>query len=208
MSFTSILLAILVCLIFAYIWNLKSKYEYFKKRGLPGPSPTFLFGHYWTIWSTPLYSRVLEKWTKQYGSIYGLFEGTRPMYVVSDVDFIQEVYIKQFASFHSRRLPFMMKPIVDNKTHMFVAGGSRWHRQRLVINPTFSTAKLKLMSPLMGQCIRSLMNKLADKNEEFDIYELYGRLTLDVICKQHNVRFCELAKDHYVLCFRSLWIWY
>ena len=185
MLFTLIAVKILLCLIVVYLWQLKSKYDYFKKRGLPGPSPTFLFGHYLTFWSTSSYSRVLEKWTKQFGSIYGVFEGSRPMYVVSDVDFIQEVYIKQFAAFNSRRLPFMMKPVAGNKIHMFVAGGARWRRQRLVINPTFSTAKLKAMSPMVGQCIRSLMNKLTEKNDEFDIYELYGRLTLDVICKQN-----------------------
>jgi hypothetical protein len=104
MFLTLILLTVVLCLIVAYLWNLKCQYDYFKRHNIPGPPPTFLFGHYLTFWSTDSYSRQLEQWTKQYGSIYGLFEGSRPMYVVSDVDFIQEVYIKQFASFHSRRL--------------------------------------------------------------------------------------------------------
>lgn len=182
MFFTGVLLAVLVCLIIAYLWNVKSKYDYFKRRNLSGPPPTYLFGHYLTFWSTRSYSRELEKWTKQYGSIYGLFEGTRPVYVVSDVDFLQEVYIKQFASFHSRRVPFIMKPVAGQKSHLFAAQGDTWRRQRHVINPTFSTGKLKQMSPLVNQCIQSLMNKLAENNDEFNIYDLYKRLTMDVIC--------------------------
>ena len=97
MFVTFILLPVILCLIVAYFFNLKCQYDYFKRHNIPGPLPTFLFGHYLTFWSTDCYSRQLEKWTKQYGSIYGLFEGSRPMYVVSDVDFLQEIYIKQFA---------------------------------------------------------------------------------------------------------------
>ena len=126
MFFTLILITIVVCLIVAYLWNLKSKYDYFKRHGLSGPPPIFLFGHYLTFWSTHSYSRQLEKWTKQYGSIYGLFQGSRPMYVVSDVDFLQDVYIKQFASFHSPRLPFITKATTGQKVHLFGAHGARW----------------------------------------------------------------------------------
>jgi cytochrome P450 len=81
------------------------------------------------------------------------------MYVVSDVDFLQEIYIKQFASFHSRRVPFIMKQVAGQKTHLLAAHGATWCRQRHVINPTFSTTKLKLMSPLVNHCIQNLMNK-------------------------------------------------
>jgi cytochrome P450 len=186
------------------LWNLKSRYDYFKRHGLPGPPPVFLFGHYLTFWSTHTYSRQLEKWTKQYGSIYGLFHGSCPMYVVSDVDFIQEIYIKQFASFHSRRLPFLVKQSSGHKPHLLAAQGATWRRQRHVINPTFSTAKLKLMSPLVNHSIQSLMTKLAENKEEFNIYGMYKRLTMDVICKINH--FLRFKKSFFV--YRSMCIWY
>jgi cytochrome P450 len=198
MVFTLILLTIFICLIIAYLWNIKSQYDYFKRRGLSGPPPTFLFGHYLTFWSTRTFSRQIQKWTKQYGSIYGLFEGTRPLYVVSDVDFLQEVYIKQFASFHSRRVPFIMKPIGSQRVHLLASGGATWRRQRHVINPTFSTAKLKLMSPSVNKSIQSLMNKLVENQSEFNIYEMYKRLTMDVICKFFQI---ELIDTSILFCF-------
>ena len=185
MIFSVILLTAAVCLIAAYLWNLKSRYDFFKQRGLPGPPPTFLFGHYLTFWSTRAYSRELQKWTKQYGPIYGVYEGSRPMYVVSDVDFLEEVYIKQFSSFHSRGIPFVMKSGGGRKASLFGANGSGWRRQRHVINPTFSTAKLKLMSTSVTECIQRLMNKVAEKKEEFNIYVMYKRVTMDVICKNN-----------------------
>jgi cytochrome P450 family 3 subfamily A len=76
-----------------------------------------------------------------------------------------------------------MKQAPGRRTNLLAAHGATWRRQRYVINPTFSTAKLKLMSPLVNHCIESLMNKLAENKEEFNIYGMYKRLTMNVICK-------------------------
>jgi hypothetical protein len=68
-----------------------------------------------------LFSSQIQAWTRQFGPIYGLFEGTRPMYVVSDVDFLQEVFIKQFSSFHSRRTNFFFSIRKKHGTSLFSA---------------------------------------------------------------------------------------
>ncbi len=40
------------------------------------------------------------------------------------------------------------------------------------------------MVPLMNKCIESMMVKVNDmKENEFNIYALYKRLTMDVICE-------------------------
>jgi cytochrome P450 family 13 len=187
MIITVSLFTCVVCLIAAYIWVIHSSYDYFKRHGIPGPPHRFFFGHFKDLWAASSFSKQIQTWTKQYGSIYGLFEGTRPMYVVSDVDFLQEVYIKQFSSFHSRRLPIILRLQTGNKIHVLGATGARWRRQRHVINPTFSTGKLKLMSPLVNESIEAMLTKLTEivhnKNTEINIYELYKRMTMDVICK-------------------------
>jgi cytochrome P450 len=187
MIITVSLFTCVVCLIAAYIWVIHSSYDYFKRHGIPGPPHRFFFGHYKELWAASSFSKQIQTWTKQYGSIYGLFEGTRPMYVVSDVDFLQEVYIKQFSSFHSRNLARILRVESDGRIHLFRATGSRWRRQRHVINPTFSSAKLKFMSPLVNGCIEAMLNKVSQvadsETKQVNIYELYKRLTMDIICK-------------------------
>lgn len=37
---------------------------------------------------------------------------------------------------------------------------SAWKRQRLIMNPTFSSAKLKEMGPLIVKCVDRLMDKM------------------------------------------------
>lgn len=184
MFVTVTLLVTLAFFLVIFIWKLKSHYDYFKCRNIPGPPPTLFFGHYLTLWNTRSYSCQIQEWTRQYGSIYGLFEGTRPMYVVSDVEFLQEVFIKQFSSFDSRRTNFLNKNVLDKGSHLFSAEGDQWRRQRHIINPTFTTGKLKTMTPLMNKCIESMMVKVGEMNgEEFNIYAIYKRLTMDVICE-------------------------
>jgi hypothetical protein len=66
--------------------------------------------------------------------LYEIFEGTRPLYVVSDVDFLQ-VYKKQFSIFHSRSrniLTQMLKTI--SPTSLFAAHANQWRRQEHIIN--------------------------------------------------------------------------
>jgi hypothetical protein len=125
MFLTIALISTIVCLIAIYLWIVNNRYDYFKRHGIPGPPHRFFFGHYKTLWSAKLYSKQLQEWTHQYGPIYGIFAGSRPMYVVSDVDFLQEVYIKQFSSFHSHALPRILS--VGNDAQLTCVS-SRWSK--------------------------------------------------------------------------------
>ena len=187
----------------------KARYNYFKRSGIPGPSPFYFFGHYLTLWSLPDLSEQLRRWTRKYGSVYGLFEGARPMYVVSDADFLQEVFTKQFTAFNGRSLPFLMKTVKGHQVHMFGADGPTWRRQRQVINPAFSPAKLRLMSSLVSNCVQSLMNKLKSMEKEgnqFDVYGMCRRLSMDVICKYfvRTIRSCLFLESGKIEIFLRL----
>lgn len=186
MILTVCLCVCLACLLAAYFWRINDSYNYFQHRNIPVPPHQFFFGHYKTLWAANRYSKKLQEWTRKYGSIYGLYEGTRPVYVVSDVDFLHEVYIKQFSSFHSRNVLFLARMGPGTPENLFGASGATWRRQRHVVNRTFSLGKMKLMIPTVNECIEILMNKLSILNEndqEFNIYDMYKRMTMDIICK-------------------------
>lgn len=209
MIITLCLSTCLLCLLIAYLWSIHNGYNYFKSRHIPGPPHEFFFGHLRTIWSMKRYSKQIQEWTHKYGSIYGLYEGTRPLYIVSDVNFLQEVFIKQFSSFHSRRVLFLARMGVGTPENLFGSSGSTWRRQRLIVNPTFSLSKMKLMLPVVNECIETLMNKLAilcENNEEFNIYNMFQRMTMDVICK--DMIFCgnNLINFCFSNCFRAFGI--
>ena len=177
------LLFLLIGLIIYCLFLRQQRYQYFRKRGISTPPFRFFFGHLKTLWNVASFYRQLENWSKQYGRIYGIYQGAIPALVVSDPDFLQEVFVKQFLNFSARGQFFG-----DDKKfrNVFSSSGATWRRHRHVINPTFSAAKLKMMSPLINGCITNAMDKLgelAQSGNDFDIYTYYKRMTMDVICK-------------------------
>lgn len=186
MILTVCLSACLIYLVTRYLWSINRGYNYFNDRHIPGPPHRFFFGHFCTLWKTTRYSKQLQDWTRKYGSIYGLYEGTRPLYIVSDVNFLHDVFVKQFSSFHSRRVPFLARMGIGTPENLFGSSGATWRRQRHTINPTFSLSKMKLIIPVINQSIDIMMQKLSllcDEDREFNIYEMYKRMTMDIICE-------------------------
>ena len=177
-----VLLFVFIALLIYYLFTLQQRYQYFSQRNIPTPPFEFFFGHIRTLWNASFRHRQLNSWTKQYGKIYGLYEGTIPIFVVSDPDFLQEVFIKQFSVFSARKANLFDGVI----SHVFSTFGATWRRQRHLINPSFTPAKLKSMSPLINGCINDFMKKLPDhveKDEEFNIHLYYKRMSMDVICE-------------------------
>ena len=183
MLLISLILLLIFIVLFTYLFFLlQQRYQYFIRRGIPTPPFDFLLGNLKTSWNRAFFHRQLESWTKQYGKIYGLYEESIPMFVVSDVDFLQEVFIKQFSVFCARKATLFDKITFD----LFTSFGSRWRRQRHLMNSTFTAAKLKTMSPLINGCICNFMKELSkhvENSDEFNIFAYYKRMTMDVICK-------------------------
>ena len=182
MVLSLILFSVVIALVIYYIFVLKQRYQFFSDRHVRTPPFQFFFGHMRTLWNADSFHRQLESWTKEYGKIYGIYEGSLPTFIVSDPDFLREVFIKQFNVFHARK-----SSILDDLSHnIFSTSGSKWRRQRHVVSPAFSPTKLKSMSPLINGCIDDAMNKLiehVEKGDQFNIYTYYKRMTMDAICK-------------------------
>ncbi|WAR21119.1 C13AA-like protein [Mya arenaria] len=128
-----------------------------------------------------------RKWADLYGKTYGYFEGPSPVLVTSDKDILSEVFVKQFKSFHARKIfPVQVDPDKDEEVHMFFAHGERWRRLRSIANPAFNTGKMRMMSPMINKQIDKFLDVLEKQCEaktEFDIYDVLQRLTFDTIAK-------------------------
>lgn len=178
----SLLCGFLILLLF-YAKQVYSAYHFFKNLNIPGPSPIFFFGNFLDVVRTRRLSLLINKWSQTYGRVFGYFEGHTPILVINDPDVLQDVFISSFSNFHSRRV-FALDDPHGRDVHLFSAMGLRWKRQRFVINPTFSSTKLKQMMPLIHRTLDSLLGKIVEinkNNEPFDIYSYYKRFTMDSI---------------------------
>jgi cytochrome P450 len=180
---TGIFVALLFVVIIAYLWHIQKAYDFFIRLNIPGPPPMLFFGNFLEIIKTKGPSLAIKKWTDKYGHIFGYFEGHTPILVISNPDILQDVFIKSFSNFHSRRESPFVNPHAK-EVSVFSAVGFRWKRQRFVLNPTFSSLKLKQMLPLVHRSIEILMTKMAEQcntNESFDIFAYFKRFTMDTI---------------------------
>ncbi|XP_076351933.1 cytochrome P450 3A11-like [Tachypleus tridentatus] len=108
------------------------------------------------------------------------------MIIVADLDLLRQIQIRDFQKFTSRPMliPGCIQPIKEFQAQFVYKRGKHWKEVRSLITPTFSSSKMKQMTPILQKCLEVLMEKIAQKSqteEDFDIYEMYQELTVDVI---------------------------
>ncbi|KHJ42757.1 hypothetical protein D918_07257 [Trichuris suis] len=114
-------------------------------------------------------------------------DGGVPVLVISDLEMLNDILIKNFHCFHARKVNYLdMNEEGRKKRNMFVVNGLRWKRLRSVSAPAFSTIRLKQILPIMNECVDSLMHKVemkASREPTMNVLELFQHLTLDSISR-------------------------
>lgn len=134
--------------------------------------------------------RVMSSWIKEYGKYFGYYYGKQPIIVCSDLDTIRHVLIKESTCFIDR--PQGSISVEPYASSLVLLRGEEWKRVRNAITPSFSAAKMRLMTPIMLSSVDVFLGILKEKartGESFDIGYCVQGLTLEVICK------CALAMD-------------
>ncbi|CAN7937280.1 unnamed protein product [Ixodes hexagonus] len=130
----------------------------------------------------------MGQWIKTYGKVFGFYRSQNPLLVVCDTEMIKQCFVKEFDAFHDRPLPpLLVEPFASSLP--FLKGGE-WKKLRTILNPAFSAAKMRLMTPTINKCADEFVDVLtesAEKGEVVDVYQAAQGLSLDVITK------CALA---------------
>lgn len=115
----------------------------FQRYGIPGPKPNFFTGNLKEI--TEKKVECLQEWTKKYGKIFGVYLGSKPALICSDLEFIKILEIKEFKHFTNRdmilpdggishKLILKSVPLLKNE---------EWKISRSINNRNFSSGKIK-----------------------------------------------------------------
>ena len=94
---------LVIQLYFKRIRNWLERKNYFKKLGIPGPTPRIIFGNMLEMSNIGIQEYDMNL-LKKYGKTVGYFEGHTPVILTKDVKFIKAVMIKDFSSFVNRRV--------------------------------------------------------------------------------------------------------
>lgn len=186
LTVTTLILGVFTLVLFCFYRGRKHKHDLFKKMGIPGPEPHWLMGNF-VLNSKLLPAERLFEWTKQYGKTYGYYEGPKPIIVTSDLELVKNIFIKHFDKFYSRKnFPVQPDPDSEKDVSLFTARGKRWKRLRTICNPTFTSAKMKKMYPMITKRVGYLLKRLhalEEKGASVNILDAYQSLTLETICE-------------------------
>ncbi|KAF1764836.1 hypothetical protein GCK72_004786 [Caenorhabditis remanei] len=167
-----------------YVWM----WTYWMRKGVKGPRGYPFSGvtHLFRNYEYPAV-RVWRDWTKEYGPVYGITEGVQKTLVVSDPEFVNEVFVKQFDNFYGRKLnPLQGDPNKNKRVHVFASQGHRWKRLRTLSSPTFSNKSLRNIMKTVEESVVELMRHLETGSaggKVLNMLDYYQEFTLDVIGK-------------------------
>ncbi|UMM15596.1 hypothetical protein L5515_012973 [Caenorhabditis briggsae] len=185
MSFSLLLIStIFIGFLSYYVWI----WSYWIRKGVKGPRGIPFSGimHRFQDYDYPFW-RVMMDWTKEYGPIYGITEGVEKTLVVSDPEFVHEVFVTQFDNFYGRKLnPLQGDPNKNKRAHLVSTQGHRWERLRTLSSPTFSNKNLKKIMKTVDDSVAELMRHLEKGcagGKTVDMLEYYQEFTIDIIGK-------------------------
>lgn len=112
----------------------------------------------------------------------GIFQARRPTLMIIDIEMVKNILSKDFSHFSDRvsvTTDTRREPLLRNLANM---SGTEWKAMRQIVTPTFSSAKMKAMFPLIAECAQTLKNTLAEEPlDEVNVPSLMCRYTTDVI---------------------------
>jgi hypothetical protein len=140
------ILILIITAITVGLYLLNVNYQYWKKRGVPGPKPTFLVGN---LGQNFLVKKSLaEVFSDIYNAfpdspMVGIFKASTPTLLIRDPELIRDITVKSFGHFHDNEL-FLDKdvdPLLGRNP--FFMKGEEWRTTRVHLTPGFTSGKVK-----------------------------------------------------------------
>ncbi|XP_011060551.1 PREDICTED: cytochrome P450 9e2-like isoform X2 [Acromyrmex echinatior] len=184
MEYWSILLSIVIGVI--SIHYLFKNFNFFKRNGIIHLPPLPLFGS--TI--SMIFRRIsfFDFMLKIYNcypnaKYFGVYFTTTPVFLLRDLELIKTVLVKNFDAFPDRRgFADFNDPLFEK--NLFSLHGEKWRNVRNLLNPSFTSSKMKMMFTLMSECamnfVKFLSTLSADKGD-INMKDVCSKYTTDVI---------------------------
>ncbi|XP_073694948.1 cytochrome P450 3A40-like [Garra rufa] len=178
LSVTWTLVVLVLTLLFMYgVWP----HGFFKKLGIPGPRPLPFFGTFLS-YTKGFYNFDMEC-SKKYGKVWGIYDGRLPILMVTDLEMIKAIMVKEcYSTFTNRRETNagLAGPFADGIT---VVKDERWKRIRSSLSPYFTSGRLKEIFPIAvthaDRFIKNMQKR--DQEQTVKVKDVVAPYSLDVV---------------------------
>lgn len=174
---------VIISTIFVYI---RYKHTYWARHRMPFVQPKFPFGNLKVIKRTEHLSQRMAKFYRQRkndGPMIGMYFFWTPVVLVTDLELIRNIFIRDFQHFQNRGTFYNEKndPL---SAHLFNLDYDRWKPMRSKLTPTFTSGKMKYMFSTIVDVANEFIECLNTEiriDSEMEINEWLGRFTTDII---------------------------
>uniref|UniRef100_A0A182PYV5 Cytochrome P450 n=1 Tax=Anopheles epiroticus TaxID=199890 RepID=A0A182PYV5_9DIPT len=168
----------------AVLW-IRQRYNYWKIRNVPTLPGVFPLGNFAALRTKSLADVSIELYRQMDPKerFYGLSIMLQPTMMITDLDLIKAVMIKDFAHFtdhgvyHNERVDAL-------SCHLFCLEGAKWKSIRTKLSPTFTTGRIKAMFPILKQVSDNFTDFLRVAvltGRELDLKDCCARMMIDNI---------------------------
>ncbi|XP_073969699.1 probable cytochrome P450 6a14 [Rhodnius prolixus] len=184
MDLTSLLVSITISLVTFAVYKAWRKNRYWQERGVPHRKPWLFLGNKIVPFLTKKTGgELIAEMCKEFpNSPYiGGYDFMKPILLITDLDIIENILIKDFMHFTDRgfNVDFKNRPFDSN---LFLMSGKHWRAVRHKLSPLFTTGKLRMMFDSMKQCGDQLVEQLEAANrQEIEMKEYLRCFAVDVI---------------------------
>lgn len=181
-----IIVSIILSILTAVFLFVKKRFSFFEEHGIPYVKPSFPLGNMKGIGSEFHMAEIIQKVyeeCKTKGKIVGFYNLLQPIYMVTDVDVIKLITIKDFNNFVNRGL-FNNEEYEPLSAHLFSIEDDRWRFIRSKLSPVFTSGKLKNMYSTienLGKNFVSVVEKKSKNGDPVAVKDLANRFVVDII---------------------------
>ncbi|XP_016925716.4 probable cytochrome P450 28a5 [Drosophila suzukii] len=156
---TLILVLLAVGLLYAVlIWN----YDYWRKRGVPGPKPKLLCGNYPNMIAMKRHAiydlnDIYRQYKHNYDAV-GIFGSRSPQLLVVNPQLARRILVSNFKNFHDNEI----SKSVDEKSDFIFANnpftltGEKWKNRRADVTPGLTMGRIKTVYPVTNKVCQKL----------------------------------------------------
>jgi cytochrome P450 family 6 len=172
-----------VSLIFLY---LTKKNQYWEKKNVPFVKPKLFYGNAKGVGKefhgSELLRRLYEK-LKPLGPIGGIFLYTRTSAMITNLDLVKTIMVKDFNTFMNRG-SYSNEKDDPLSAHLVNLEDDPWRNLRQKLTPTFTSGKIKMMFSTITEKADKLISTIELETKstgELEVKDVLSRFTTDVI---------------------------
>ncbi|CAL1536872.1 unnamed protein product [Lymnaea stagnalis] len=179
-----VLLPITSLLSVLYFYYKSTSRNIWEQLGIPGPKRDSVSDPRDELRTN--FPQVLGQWREKYGRTYGVYglQRNSPTLVTTDLGLLNHIMVKDFNNFRDRYfLNLTHSSVTDG---LFFLSGSQWRRNRHVMTPLFTPAKLKTMLGHANSSAQSLVELVKEYKKDGELIpakKLAAKFASDVIAK-------------------------